>query len=127
MRRPDSLEQELRGFSNRVQALGDAGQPVKIQVGFGWSPAPGFVNLEVVPHLAESDHRFDHVDVFYFPYADMPWPIPDNSVDFIFHEDFIEHISKRGKTVGGRALFSCRDSARPSLYVMCHRHRPFPR
>ena len=35
--------------------------------------------------------------------------------------------SKRGKTVGGRALFSCRDSARPSLYVMCHRHRPFPR
>ncbi len=36
-------------------------------------------------------------------------------------------VGKRGKTVGGRALFSCRDSARPSLYVMCHRHRPFPR
>ncbi len=36
-------------------------------------------------------------------------------------------LRKRGKTVGGRALFSCRDSARPSLYVMCHRHRPFPR
>ncbi len=95
MRRPDSLETELRGFSARVQALRDAGEPVKIQVGFGWSPAPGFVNLEVVPHLAESDDRFDHVDVFYFPYADMSWPIPDDSVDFIFHEDFIEHISQK--------------------------------
>ena len=39
----------------------------------------------------------------------------------------IHVFRKRGKTVGGRALFSCRDSARPSLYVMCHRHRPFPR
>lgn len=95
MRRPDSLETELHGFTSRVQALRDAGQPVKIQVGFGWTPAPGFINLEIDPHLDEDDHRFDHVDVFYFPYADMPWPIPDNSVDFIFHEDFIEHITQK--------------------------------
>jgi predicted SAM-dependent methyltransferase len=95
MRRPGSLEQELRGFSDRVLSLARAGQPVKIQVGFGWTPQPGFVNLDIHPLLEEGDHRFDAVDVFYFPYADMTWPIPANCVDYIFHEDFIEHISQR--------------------------------
>lgn len=95
MRRPGRLEDELRGFSDRIRALGLAGEPVKIQVGFGWSPAPGFVNLDVEPHLDESDHRFDDCDIFFFPYADMRWPIPDECVDFIFHEDFIEHITQK--------------------------------
>jgi predicted SAM-dependent methyltransferase len=95
MRRPGSLEQELRGFSARVLGLVESGQPVKIQVGFGWSPAPGFVNLDIQPMLEAGDTQFDALDVFFFPYVDMPWPIPDNCVDYIFHEDFIEHISQK--------------------------------
>jgi hypothetical protein len=95
MRRPGSPEQELRGFSERVRGLSEAGQPVKIQVGFGWTPAPGFVNLDIFPLLQESDSRFADVDVFFFPYADMPWPIPTGCIDYIFHEDFIEHISQK--------------------------------
>jgi predicted SAM-dependent methyltransferase len=95
MRRPGKLEDELRGFTDRVRALAESGQPVKIQVGFGWSPAPGFVNLDVDPHLEEDDERFDDLDIFFFPYADMRWPIPDGCVDFIFHEDFIEHIAQK--------------------------------
>ena len=95
MRRPNSLEQELRGFSSRILSLIETGQPVKIQVGFGPMPAPGFVNLDIHPMLAEDDSRFDDLDVFFFPYADMPWPIPANCVDYIFHEDFIEHISQK--------------------------------
>jgi predicted SAM-dependent methyltransferase len=95
MRRPGSPEEELRGFATCVAGLIQAGQPVKIQVGFGWTPAPGFVKLDVHPLLEESDNRFADVDVFFFPYADMPWPIPDGWVDFIFHEDFIEHISQK--------------------------------
>jgi predicted SAM-dependent methyltransferase len=95
MRRPASLAEELLGFSTRVLSLTEAGQPVKIQVGFGWTPAPGFINLDIFPLLQENDDRFDGVDVFFFPYADMPWPIPADSVDFIFHEDFIEHISQK--------------------------------
>jgi hypothetical protein len=31
---------------------------------------------------------------FIFPFADFPWGIPDNCVDFVFHQDFIEHISQ---------------------------------
>ena len=95
MRRPASLEQELRAFAARVLSLAQSNEPVKIQVGFGWTPAPGFLNLDIHPLLAENDNRFAGIDVFYFPYADMPWPIPANSVDFIFHEDFIEHISQK--------------------------------
>ena len=95
MRRPDSLDTELRGFSARVLNLLEAGHPVKIQVGFGWTPAPGFVNLDIAPLLPEGDDRFAGVDVFYFPYADMPWPIPANCIDYICHEDFIEHISQK--------------------------------
>src|SRR3954447_21721580 len=95
MRRPGSQEAEMHAFSSRVAALTQAGQPVNIQVGFGWTPAPGFLNLDVQPLLEEHDHRFDDVEVFFVPYVEMPWPIPDNSVDFIFHEDFIEHISQK--------------------------------
>jgi len=95
MRRPASPEDEVHAFSARILDLVGAGQPVKIQVGFGWTPAPGFVNLDVYPLLSESDERFADADVFFFPYADMPWPIPANCVDYIFHEDFIEHISQK--------------------------------
>jgi predicted SAM-dependent methyltransferase len=95
MRRPFCQEDELRGFSTRVQNLITSSQPVKIQVGFGWTPAPGFINLDVYPLLQEDDARFADDDVFFFPYADMPWPIPANCVDYIFHEDFIEHISQK--------------------------------
>jgi hypothetical protein len=95
MRRPGNLDTELQAFSVRVASLVEAKQPVKIQVGFGWTPAPGFVNLDIAPLLSENDDRFAGVDVFYFPYADMPWPIPANCVDYICHEDFIEHISQK--------------------------------
>lgn len=95
MRQPASTEEELRGFARRVLSLVETGQPVKIQVGFGWTPVPGCINLDVQPLLGADDTRFDGTDVFYFPYADMPWPLPENCVDYIFHEDFIEHISQK--------------------------------
>ena len=95
MRRPRSQDEEIRGFTDRVLALIRSGQPVKIQVGFAYTPLPGFVNLDLQPWLPEGDNRFDDFDIFFFPYADIPWPIPANCVDFIFHEDFIEHISQK--------------------------------
>jgi hypothetical protein len=95
MRHPASPEQKLQPFSARVNSLIETSQPVKIQVGFGWTPAPGFINLDIYPLLLEDDDRFADLDGFFFPYADMPWLIPGNYVDYIFHEDFIEHISQR--------------------------------
>jgi predicted SAM-dependent methyltransferase len=95
MRQPGTPEQEMQGFSQRVHSLLEAGQPVKIQVGFGWTPVAGFINLDIAPMLEAADHRLDGKDIFYFPYADEPWPIPSGCVDYIYHEDFIEHVTQK--------------------------------
>lgn len=95
MRQPRGVEEERQAFADRVLEVARSGQPVKIQVGFGMSPLPGFLNLDVRALLPESDARFPGAEVFYFPYADQPWPIPNNCVDYVFHEDFIEHISQK--------------------------------
>jgi SAM-dependent methyltransferase len=95
MRQPSSVEEEVKAFADRLLAVARSGTPVKIQAGFGMTPLPGFLNLDVRSWLPESDTRFTDCEVFYFPFADMPWPIPDNCVDYIFHEDFIEHISQK--------------------------------
>jgi hypothetical protein len=95
MRRPRSVEEEVKGFADRVLAVARSGAPVKIQPGFGMSPLSDFINLDIHPLLPEENTSFDDCDVFFFPYADLPWPIPDNCVDYIFHEDFIEHINQK--------------------------------
>jgi hypothetical protein len=41
MRRPEGLEQDLRGFPIRAAGLIKARQPVAIRAGFGCIPAPG--------------------------------------------------------------------------------------
>lgn len=95
MRRPRSVEEEVKGFAARVLAIARSGAPVKIQPGFGMSPLSGFINLDIEPLVPESETSFDDYDIFFFPFADIPWPIPDNCVDYIFHEDFIEHINQK--------------------------------
>lgn len=95
MRQSRSVAEECRAFADRVLTVARSGQPVKIQVGFGMTPLPGFLNLDIRPLLPERDMRFAGAELFFFPYADMPWPIPNNCVDYIFHEDFIEHINQK--------------------------------
>ena len=95
MRQPRSVEEEVRAFADRVFSTIKAGRPVKIQPGAGTSPSPDFLNLDIRALLPESDTRFADCEMFFFPFADMPWPIPDNCVDYIFHEDFIEHIGQQ--------------------------------
>ena len=95
MRKARSVEEEVKAFTDRVLAVARSGQPVKIQPGFGMTPLHGFLNLDIAPLLPENEGNFDDFELFFFPYADMPWPIPNNCVDYIFHEDFIEHINQK--------------------------------
>jgi hypothetical protein len=84
---------ERRRLAARVAQLNQAGEPVKIYAGCGYMPRPDFLNLDIAPHAA--DFGAQHPDrYFLFPYADQDWQIPDASVDYIFDEDFIEHISQ---------------------------------
>ncbi len=95
MRAAGSVEQEMQAFSNRVFNLIHTGQPVRIYTGCGTSPAAGFINIDIAPMLRPEDTRFDDREYFFFPFADVPWPIPDNCVDHIFNEDFIEHLNQK--------------------------------
>ena len=56
-------------------------------------PRPGFLNLDITVYAPE--FAVYHSDEYFiFPFADWPWGLPDNSVDYIFQEDFIEHVSQ---------------------------------
>lgn len=55
-----------------------------------------FLNLDIV--LGAWDFSISNSnEYFVFPFADMRWDLPDNCVDYIFNEDFIEHIDQTGQ------------------------------
>ena len=89
----NSPEEEISRFRERVAAMTAAGEPVKIYCGCGDIVRQGFLHVDIVmmaPALALSCPE----NYFLFPFADMGWAIPDGCVDYIFHEDFIEHIDQ---------------------------------
>ena len=88
----ESYDEHTR-FCRQVAKLRKAGQPVKLYCGCGAIPREGFLNLdrtEFAPAFMR-DHRDEY---FVFPFAEMAWGLPDDSVDYIFDEDFIEHIEQ---------------------------------
>lgn len=91
-----NFEAEVNRFKNKVLSLQAEKKPIKIYVGPGTIPKVGFLNLDLVVHskVIESDFVENHFDqIFQFP-ANGSWLIPDCCVDYIFHEDFIEHIDQ---------------------------------
>ena len=95
MRAAGPVEREMAAFADRVFNLIHTGLPVRIYTGCGTNPAAGFINIDIAPMLRPDDKRFDDREYFFFPFADVSWPIPDGSVDHIFNEDFIEHLSQK--------------------------------
>ena len=88
-----SAEAEVTRLNERVIQLITDGRPVKIYCGAGEIPRHGFLNLDIAieaPLFSISNSE----DYFIFPFADRPWDIPSSSVDYVFHEDFIEHINQ---------------------------------
>ena len=80
-------------FRRQVEWLTGSGKPVKLYCGAGRIPRLGFLNLDRT--VESPNFMAAHPDEYFiFPFADTGWGIPDNSVDYIFHEDFIEHISQ---------------------------------
>lgn len=90
--RPDfSPESEMERFARQVAKLNAEGRPVKIYCGAGYVPRVGFLNLDIT--LMAQQFAVARPDEFFlFPFANIRWDIPDESVDYVFHEDFIEHI-----------------------------------
>lgn len=88
-----NFEAELNRFKKKVLSLQAENKPIKIYVGPGMIPKVGFLNIELEVHVG-ADFLENHFDeIFQFP-ANSSWLIPDCCVDYIFHEDFIEHIDQ---------------------------------
>lgn len=88
-----SVSAEIGRLRAKIATLTASGQPVKLHFGCSDVILPGFLNLDrQIFDLSFYLRHYD--DYFTFPYAEMPWGLPDNSVDYIYHEDFIEHLDQ---------------------------------
>ena len=89
-----SPDREVERFVREVERRTRSRSPVKVYCGAGEIPRRGFLNLDVVVLAPEfRANNFD--EYFIFPFADRGWGLPSDSVDYIFHEDFIEHVSQQ--------------------------------
>lgn len=87
-------------LANANAFLSRISRPLKVNVGCGNEPFPGWVNLDLDPG-AQADIVWDVTDGL---------PFPDNSCAFMYSEHFLEHIPV---AEGVRFLTECRRSLQP--------------
>ncbi len=93
-----------RRFANAKARLSRANFPLKVNVGCGNEPFPGWINLDLDP-ATPADILWDLTDGLLFP---------DDSCAFIYSEHFLEHIPVQQ---GVRFLSECRRSLQPGGIV----------
>lgn len=87
---------EVARFSARVDSLIKSGEPVRIQAACGLYPEPEFLNVDW--SLCDPKFMASHAEQYFiFPTVGCNFPLADSSVDYLFHEDFIEHIDQIGQ------------------------------
>jgi len=86
-----------------------------LHLGCGRRPFPGWINVDVVPYSPGPDVLLD---------LRRPLPLPNNSLDLIYSEDFIEHLEL---TAGRRLLHECYRVLRPggTMRLLTPNLRPF--
>ena len=94
MRQFGGPKEEMELLATRVRVLNELHEPVRLSFGGGKRPPAGFLNVDIAWYEPFETHTGR--ETFVFPFADMPWPsVPDETVDFIFHEDCIEHLTQK--------------------------------
>ncbi len=91
-------------FANAKAFLSRTSFPVKVNVGCGNEPFPGWINLDLDPGV-RADILWDVTDGL---------PFPDNSCAFLYSEHFLEHIPVQQ---GVQFLAECRRSLQPGGVV----------
>ena len=91
-------------FADAKAFLSGTNFPLKVNVGCGNAPFPGWINLDLDPGT-KADILWDVTDGL---------PFPDDSCAFLYSEHFLEHIPVRE---GVRFLSECRRSLQPGGVV----------
>lgn len=87
-----------RSFQRQVAAARASGRPVKVNIGAGRKPVEGWINTDIV---WQADAYLDII---------APWPVPDGSVDVVYADNVIEHVTlEQGREVFRHAF----DALRP--------------
>ena len=88
----------------RLRRLAKSGRSLKLHFGCDARVIKGWINMDLAyPKTSKKTHSFPdprknrgyRKDFFVIDFSEGPLPLPDHSVDLIFHEDFIEHITQR--------------------------------
>jgi predicted SAM-dependent methyltransferase len=69
-----------RAFQRQVEAARAQG-PVRVNIGAGRKPVAGWINTDIV---WQADAYLDIA---------KPWPVPEGSVDFVYADNVIEHVT----------------------------------
>ena len=103
-----ALDNDKHVELNRLKELGkNTRKPLKLHLGCGPRVLKGWVNIDLQfepyeqylkyytnkyygPKIRGSKEEFFAINI-----VRQPIPLPDNSVDIIFHEDFIEHLNQK--------------------------------
>jgi methyltransferase family protein len=87
--------QERERFRRTAEEWMEAGKPLRLHLGFGQHPMRDFLNLDFrfcVRENREPADFYENCFIFDWP---MGLPLPDNCVDFVFHEDMFEHLTQK--------------------------------
>lgn len=90
-------DREPQRLAARVAELVAKGEPVKLHYGPGTVPMDDFINIdwEINGYLLQNGWLESHQESYFILPAGAFLPVPDASVDFVFHEDFFEHLSQK--------------------------------
>jgi SAM-dependent methyltransferase len=86
----DTHQEEV--FQECARALTDRHAPLRLHCGCGPRLINGFLNIDKFRFFGPFG---DHEDYLIYNFSEKPWPLPDASVDYIYSEDFIEHIPQK--------------------------------
>lgn len=96
--------------SRRIAAAVQSRTPVKLHFGSGPRILKGWLNFDLIftPYqdylkyyreCYAEDLRGDREDFFAHDIIEHGLPLPDDSVDIIFHEDFLEHLGQKEQII----------------------------
>lgn len=116
IKKSDKVDTDLNDISNKSDYLELAKRyrsyrPLKLHFGCGPRVLKGWINIDLkyVPcdnylkyygdRYYRQENRGDKSDLYAFDVRKCGLPLPDNCVDVVFHEDFLEHLSQQDQIV----------------------------